>query len=77
MEWNNKYTYPKSSRSIENGYRKYLFGDEKLPSVTTILSATKSDEEKADEEFETEKVEDEDEQGAIWAFDVWNNSRCR
>ena len=40
MEWNNKYTYPKSSRSIENGYRKYLFGDEKLPSVTTILSAT-------------------------------------
>ena len=47
MEWNNKYTYPKSSRSIENGYRKYLFGDEKLPSVTTILSATKSDEEKA------------------------------
>ena len=47
MEWNNKYTYPKSSRSIENGYRKYLFGDEKLPSVTTILSATKSEEEKA------------------------------
>ena len=46
MEWNNKYTYPKSSRSIENGYRKYLFGDEKLPSVTTILSATKSEEEK-------------------------------
>ena len=47
MEWNNKFTYPKSSRSIENGYRKYLFGDEKLPSVTTILSATKSEEEKA------------------------------
>ena len=47
MEWNNKYTYPKSSRSIENGYRKYLFGDEKLPSVTTILSVTKSEEEKA------------------------------
>ena len=47
MEWNNKYIYPKSSRSIENGYRKYLFGDEKLPSVTTILSATKSEEEKA------------------------------
>ena len=47
MEWNNKYTYPKSSRSIENGYRKYFFGDEKLPSVTTILSATKSEEEKA------------------------------
>jgi len=47
MEWNNKFTYPKSSRSIENGHRKYLFGDKKLPSVTTILSATKSEEEKA------------------------------
>ena len=28
MEWNNKFTYPKSSRSIEDGFRKYLFGDE-------------------------------------------------
>ncbi len=34
----------------------------------------KSDEEKADEELESERVEGEDEQGAIWAFDVWNNS---
>ena len=47
MKWNNKYNYPKSSRSIEDGYRKYLLGDNKLPSVTTILSATKSEEEKA------------------------------
>ena len=47
MRWNNKYNYPKSSRSIEDGYRKYLLGDNKLPSVTTILSATKSEEEKA------------------------------
>ena len=47
MKWNNKYNYPKSQRSIENGFRKYLFGDEKLPSVTTILSQTKSEEEKA------------------------------
>ena len=47
MEWNNKFTYPKSSRSIENGLRKYLFGDEKLPSVTSILQATKSEEDKA------------------------------
>ena len=47
MKWNNKFNYPKSSRSIEDGYRKYLLGDEKLPSVTTILSATKSEEEKA------------------------------
>tara|TARA_A100001035_G_scaffold215791_1_gene175621 strand:+ start:61 stop:747 length:687 start_codon:yes stop_codon:yes gene_type:complete len=47
MKWSNKYNYPKSSRSIEGGYRKYLLGENKLPSVTTILSATKSEEEKA------------------------------
>ena len=47
MKWNNKFNYPKSSRSIEDGYRKYFFGDEKLPSVTSILSLTKSAEEKA------------------------------
>ena len=47
MKWNNKFNYPKSSRSIENGQRKYLFGNEKLPSVTSILQATKSEEEKA------------------------------
>ena len=47
MKWNNKFSYPKSSRSFENGLRKYLFGDEKLPSVTSILQATKSDEDKA------------------------------
>ncbi len=47
MKWNNKFIYPKSSRSIEDGLRKYLFGEEKLPSVTSILQATKSDEDKA------------------------------
>ena len=47
MKWNNKFNYPKSARSIENGLRKYLFGDEKLPSVTSILQATKSEEDKA------------------------------
>ena len=47
MKWNNKFNYPKSSRSIEDGYRKYLLGENKLPSVTTILSTTRSEEEKA------------------------------
>ena len=47
MKWNNKFNYPKSTRSIEDGYRKYSLGGDKLPSVTAILSATKSDEEKA------------------------------
>ena len=45
MKWKNKFNYPKSTRSIEDGYRKYFLGEEKLPSVTTILSATKSEEE--------------------------------
>ena len=47
MIWNNKFNYPKSSRSIEDGLRKYLFNDTKLPSVTSILQATKSEEDKA------------------------------
>ena len=47
MKWNNKFNYPKSSRSVEDGLRKYLFGDKKLPSVTSILQATKSEEDKA------------------------------
>ncbi len=34
----------------------------------------KSDEEKAEEAIEAERVEGEDPTGAIWAFDVWNNS---
>ena len=47
MIWNNKFNYPKSSRATEDGLRKYLLDDEKLPSVTSILQATKSDEDKA------------------------------
>ena len=47
MEWNNKFTYPKSTRSIINGSRHYLIDNSNLPSVTSILSATKSEEDKA------------------------------
>ena len=47
MIWNKKFEYPKSSRTKVNGMRQYLVEDNKLPSVTTIISATKSDEEKA------------------------------
>ena len=42
----NKFKYPKSMRSLIGGKRHYDVGEEKLPSVTTILSATKSDEKK-------------------------------
>jgi len=56
MKWNNKFIYPKSSKFIEDGSRKYLFGEEKLPSVTSILQATKSEEDKASLELWKERV---------------------
>ena len=47
MQWNQKYDYPKSSRATVNGIRRYLLGETKLPSVTSILDATRSEEDKA------------------------------
>ena len=48
MKWNKKFNYPKSIRSLKEGKRNYEIEEEKtsLPSVTTILSATESDEKK-------------------------------
>jgi len=40
----NKFKYPKSMRSLIDGKRHYDIDQEKLPSVTTILSATQSEE---------------------------------
>ena len=42
MKWNKLYHYPPSTRSTTDGLRTYEVGNEKLPSVTTILGATKS-----------------------------------
>ena len=42
MKWNNKFSYPKSMRSIYNGSRHYDVEGDKYPSVTSILGATKS-----------------------------------
>ena len=47
MQWNNKFTYPKSMRSMVSGLRMYAVNQEKLPSVTSILQATQSEEKKA------------------------------
>jgi len=47
MKWNKLYEYPKSIRSLINDSRHYDIGEEKLPSVTTILAATQSDEKRA------------------------------
>ena len=47
MKLNTKFNYPKSIRAYYNGQRLYDINSEKLPSVTTILNATKSEEQKA------------------------------
>ncbi len=47
MKWNKKFIYPTSTRALINNQRHYDVNEEKLPSVTTILSATQSDEKKA------------------------------
>ena len=46
MKLNTKYNYPKSIRAYYNGQRLYDVNSEKLPSVTTILNATKTEEQK-------------------------------
>ena len=47
MQWNNKFSYPNSTRSIINASRFYSINQERLPSVTSILKATESEEKKA------------------------------
>ena len=47
MKWNKKYDYPTSSRATVDGIRRYLLGETKLPSVTSVIDMTRSDEEKA------------------------------
>ena len=46
MKWNKKFVYPTSTRALIDGKRHYSISDEKLPSVTTILQATQSEEKK-------------------------------
>ena len=40
LKWNKQFDYPKTVRSSVDGVRKYSIGQEKLPSVTTIISST-------------------------------------
>ena len=44
VKWNKRFIYPKSQRSLIQGKRHYDIGQTKLPSVTTIISATQSEE---------------------------------
>ena len=67
MKWNKLYKYPSSTRSLIEGNRHYDVSNEILPSVTTILQATQSDDKKASlakwrrkvGENEAEKIRDE------------------
>ena len=56
MKWNKLYEYPKSMRSVVKDERHYDIGSSKLPSVTTILAATQSDEKRASLEVWKNKV---------------------
>ena len=42
MKRNSSYRYPKTVREMVEGQRHYILNKEKLPSVTTVLSATQS-----------------------------------
>ena len=67
MKWNKLYKYPNSTKSLIEGNRHYDVSNEILPSVTTILQATQSDEKKASlskwrqkvGENEAERIKDE------------------
>ena len=56
MKWNKRFNYPRSTRSIVEGKRHYDISEEKLPSVTTILSACQSDEKRASLEAWRQRV---------------------
>lgn len=47
LKWNKQFEYPESIRSLINNERHYDINNSKLPSVTTILQATQSEEKKA------------------------------
>ena len=46
MKWNKKYNYPAKNRSVINNSRHYKINNQMLPSVTAILSMTRSESEK-------------------------------
>jgi hypothetical protein len=70
-KWNKLYDYPKSVRELINSQRHYSIGNSKLPSVTTILDATKSEETKASLAKWRQKV------GEVEAERIKNSSTSR
>ena len=64
MKKNNIYRYPKTVREVIEGQRHYVIDHshitEKLPSVTTILSATQSEEQRESLQRWRERVGEEE-----------------
>jgi len=54
-KWDTKYSYGNYFRDDDHGPRTYKVGEKKVPSVTTILSATQSPEKKASLDFNLSK----------------------
>ena len=71
MKWNKQFEYPKSIRSVVKDERHYDIGSSKLPSVTTILAATQSDEKRASLEAWKNRV------GGIEAERIKNTAATR
>ena len=71
MKYNPKFVYPKSTRSTVEGQRHYDLGEAKLPSVTTILSATQPEEKRKSLEEWRKRV------GADEATRIVDNSATR
>jgi len=59
IKWNKQFTYPESIRSLINSERHYSINQTKLPSVTTILQATQTEEKRAVLEAWKQRVGDQ------------------
>jgi len=71
MKHNPKFIYPKSTRATVDGHRHYDLGAAKLPSVTTILSATQPEEKRKSLELWRRRV------GEAEAARIVDNSATR
>ena len=71
MKHNPKFIYPKSTRSTVDGKRHYDLGEARLPSVTTILSATQPEEKRKSLEAWRQRV------GEAEAARIVDNSATR
>ena len=73
LKWNKQFSYPKSQRELVMGQRHYAVDNQKLPSVTTIISQTQSKEKQDSLANWRAKVGDDGIKGSldeIWGSEV-------